>query len=390
MKNKLFSDYNIILVNLDGLRQDQVELCKHLKLIKDTSFYFPNMISVSPYTLAAHHSIITGLYPSQHGIDSYHSMFKFKKNEVTTLPEVLKNFDYFTRCDCASKILMTDKGFDEYQLFDEHTVDYASRWNNIIKDISKQDKFFLFLQYSKLHTHLVKEVMEKYDPKSNDDDYYDNLEVNTIRNNSHLKEMDDVINSLFTTLEELSLSKNTIVIFTSDHGTSIGEKKGERFYGTYTYDYTIKVFLMMHIPNEIPKIINYQCSHLDIFPTVLDLANLDVNKHYDNKHYDNMYGKSLFNFINESEFADREVFVETGGLHGYWPSPKKHNIFCVRNNCKKLIYNDSSQSWEFYNLEKDPMEQDNIYDSSSEEINFFKTRLLNYLFDLNKNTNLTI
>ena len=385
MKNKLFSDYNIILINLDGLRQDQVELCKNLKSIKNTNFYFPNMITVSPYTLAAHHSIITGLYPSQHGIDSYHSMFKFKKNEVTTIPEILKKFGYFTRCDCANKILMTDKGFDEYQLFDEYTVDYASRWNNILTDISKKDKFFLFLQYSKLHTHLVKEVMEKYDPKSNDDDYYNNLKLNTIRNNSHLEEMDDVVKSLFTTLEELSLLKNTIVLFTSDHGTSIGEKKGERFYGTYAYDYTIKVFLIMYIPNETSKIINYQCSHLDIFPTIMDLANLDIDK-----HCNGMYGKSLFNFINESEFTDREIFVETGGLHGYWPSPKKHNVFCVRNNCKKLIYNDSPQTWEFYNLENDPMEQNNIYDSSSEEISFFKTRLLNYLFDLNKNTNLTI
>ena len=33
MENKLFSDYNIILINLDGLRQDQVELSKNLKSI---------------------------------------------------------------------------------------------------------------------------------------------------------------------------------------------------------------------------------------------------------------------------------------------------------------------------------------------------------------------
>ena len=117
MKKKLFSDYNIILVNLDGLRQDQVELCKNLKSIKDNSFYFPNMITVSPYTLSAHHSIITGLYPSQHGIDAYHSMFKFKKDEVSTLPEILKKSNYFTRCDCAQKVLMTDKGFDQFELF---------------------------------------------------------------------------------------------------------------------------------------------------------------------------------------------------------------------------------------------------------------------------------
>ena len=51
------------------------------------------MISASPYTLTAHHSIITGLYASQHGIDSYHHMLRFKKN-VITLPELLKNEGY--------------------------------------------------------------------------------------------------------------------------------------------------------------------------------------------------------------------------------------------------------------------------------------------------------
>jgi arylsulfatase A-like enzyme len=383
MEKKSFSDYNIILINLDGLREDQVELCNYLKSLKEKNFYFSNMISVSPYTLAAHHSIISGLYPSQHGIDAYHNMFKFKKDTVTTIPELLKNANYFTRCDCASKILMTNKGFDQFKLFDEYTVDYKTRWENILTEISKQDKFFLFLQYSKLHSHLVKEVMEKYDLKSNDDEYFDNIENNRIRNNSHLDEMDDVVKNLFFNLDKLSLTDKTIVIFTSDHGTSIGEKKGERFYGTYTYDYTINVFLLMIVPNEIPKIINHQCSHLDIFPTITEIANLNLDE-----YCKNMPGKTLFNFIYDVESTDREVFVETGGLNGYWPSPKKHNVFCVRKNGKKLIYNDSPQTWEFYDLENDPLEKNNIYDSSLEEIKHFKNRLIHYLSTLQKNTNL--
>ena len=82
-------------------------------------------------------------------------------------------------------------------------------------------------------------------------------------------------------------------------------------------------------------------------------------------------GQRLFKIIYCLEVADREVFVETGGLHGYWPSPKKHNIFCVRNNCKKLIYNDSLQSWEFYDLQNYPLEKNNIFDPDSDEIKNF-------------------
>ena len=42
--------------------------------------------------------------------------------------------------------------------------------------------------------------------------------------------------------------------------------------------------------------------------------------------------------IDSSE--NRDVFIETGGLYGPWPSPKKHNVFCIKSNNKKLIYND--------------------------------------------------
>jgi hypothetical protein len=35
--------------------------------------------------------------------------------------------------------------------------------------------------------------------------------------------------------------------------------------------------------------------------------------------------------------TEREVFVETGGLYGPWPSPKKHSVFCVRKNNKTAL-----------------------------------------------------
>ena len=89
-------------------------------------------------------------------------------------------------------------------------------------------------------------------------------------------------------------------------------------------------------------------------------------------------GKSLFDMIKQEENVDREVFVETGGLYGPWPSPKKHNVFCVRKNNKKLIYNLTPNTWEFYDLKSDPQELKNLYDESSELILSYKERLLFY------------
>ena len=76
---------------------------------------------------------------------------------------------------------------------------------------------------------------------------------------------------------------------------------------------------------------------------------------------------------------EREVFVETGGLYGPWPSPKKHNVFCIRKNKKKLIYNQTPKTWEFYDLESDPKELNNIYAKESELTKFYKERLFHYL-----------
>ena len=133
-----------------------------------------------------------------------------------------------------------------------------------------------------------------------------------------------------------------------------------------------------------PKMINNQCSNLDIFPTIAEMTLYDTDK-----DCNNILGQSLFKMIMDLNPEDREVFVETGGLHGYWPSPKKHNVFCVRNNNKKLIYNDTPQTWEFYDISNDPQENQNLYDENSDDVHTFKNRLLHYLNTLQIKTKLT-
>ena len=380
MSNSL-KDYNIILISLDGLRQDAVEHCSTLTSLKKNSLYYSKMISVSPYTLAAEHCIITGLYPSQHGVDAYHSMFNFKKNEVTTLSEILKQEGYFTAHYGASERFVPKQGFEKYEIYDEYKIDYKFEYRELLKELSKKKKFFLFLQHSILHSYLVNEVLKKYD-KTNEDEYFNNVEKNKSRFNSHLDECDDVINDFLTSLKEFGIYDKTIVIFTSDHGTSHGEKKGEKAYGTFLYDYTVNVFCIIHIPNSSPKTFQNQCSSLDIFPTIIELAGLEIDGYCKNLHGITLLPSS----INNSE--DRLIFSETGGLDGPWPSPKKHNIFSIRSNNEKLIYNDSNEKWEFYDLKNDPNELNNIYDENLEQVIFFKERLLHYLEIFNKDTKL--
>ena len=377
---------NIILITLDGFRKDKIGLCPSLKSIKENSYYFSEMNTNAPYTFAAHHVIFSGMYPSCNGVDGYYKMFNFKKDEITTLAEMLRKNDYYTVSETLDESVLPRQGFDEYNLFDEKTVNLKKRHMELIKKLSKKEKFFAFLHFTDTHLHYVRDIVQKYEKSENDDEYYKLKKENNEKYNASVSSCDDYVSGIIKTLQESNLFEKTVLIFISDHGTSIGEKYGEKFYGVFVYENTINIFCIMHIPGKSPKIISKQCSTIDLFPTIAELAGIRI----ENKS--KIQGQSLLYLIDDSSAKDREVFVETGGLYGPWPSPEKHNIFCVKIHGKKLIYNDAPQTWDFYDLKNDPNELHNIYDERSKQIGDLKRKLISHFKEnkiitkLNENT----
>ena len=369
MENK---NYNIILINLDGLRRDRVTKLKTFDLLKKESYFFENMDTVAPYTFASLHAIFSGMYPSKNGVNGYYNIFKFKKDKIKTITEYLHQAKFYTICDVIAGSVIPRQGFDEFNIFDEETVNFSERHSQIIKNLSKKEKFFLFLHYTETHRDLVREIIRKEKQESTNDGYYNSLKENSNRYDSYLPACDEYISSIVKTLEECKIKEKTILIFFSDHGTSIGEKEGEKFYGVFTYDYTLNVFCLINIPGITPKNIKKQCRTIDIFPTIMEITG-NGEKNSD------IQGNSLYELINNKESDERELFVETGGLYGPWPSPSKPNVFCVKINNKKLIYNDTPQTWEFYDLIKDPCEKNNIYKSELMDVINLKKRLRYYL-----------
>ena len=96
------------------------------------------------------------------------------------------------------------------------------------------------------------------------------------------------------------------------------------------------------------------CINGDINP--IDLKN--INKDLDDKPY---------------------VYSETGALQGPFPSPEKPNVFCIKSKKHKLIYLKTSEKWELYNLEDDPKEQKNIFDTGIYEEHELKSKLLTWI-----------
>lgn len=359
--------FNVIFIVLDGLRNDRIHLCPFLMDILRKGYFFPNMITAAPYTIASFHSIITGLYPSKHGVNSYFNMFKFKNGTCKTIAQYLHDEGFYTEVNLARDSILPYEGFDTIGTYNEYLDDLIELHKSIITKVNNK-QFFLFLHNNPFHK--IINGVKKY--TDFDKKYFNNYECNKKNYNSLLGKLDLYVKKIYEHIKNLSLLDNTIVIFLSDHGMSNGDKVGEKLYGSFTYDYTLKVYCSFIIPKTKGKEINFQTRTIDIMPTVLDLLKIDADE-----SYERIQGKSLVPFIEGKEKEDRIAFSETGGLNGPWPSHHRHNVFCVRTKKWKLIYNKTPNSWEMYDLDNDPKEQNNIFDKNKEH----RLKLQNMLLD---------
>ena len=163
----------------------------------------------------------------------------------------------------------------------------------------------------------------------------------------------------------------------SDHGISVGEKIGERAYGAFCYDYTLRTFSYFLIPNYESKEIIQQIRTIDLMPTILDYLEIILDD-----NYNNLDGVSVLPLIKDGSLPESYAFSETGNpLHENSP-PKEPNVKSIRTSKWKLIFNEYDNSKELYNLESDPNENQNLI-GTGEDIEKVLWEELNRL--INKN-----
>lgn len=365
---------NIVFVLLDGARCDRIGISQDFTELSRKGTLLNNVSTTIPYTFGSLNTIFTGKYGKENGVDGYYKMMKLKES-IDFLPEVLKNNGYFTSRGLISDKILSSRGFDIREVFDEFEDDLNTKHPEFIENTflkSKNKPFFIFLQYTKIHAVTVTEVLKKFE--WDDKNFYNNKSENLKTYDSVFKETGIYAKKIQKTLERLNILDNTIVIFFSDHGTGIGERFGERNYGSFTYEETIRTFYLF-IGNKIKekKISNSLLSTIDIFPTILDLCGIKTNEKF--------VGNSFANFLkNDEKIPDRKfTFSETGGLHGPYPSPEKSNVFCIKSLEYKLVYLKDQDEWKFYDLKNDPDEIENIIDNESEIQDHMKKNLLEWL-----------
>ncbi|MBL4869283.1 MAG: sulfatase-like hydrolase/transferase [Pseudomonadales bacterium] len=145
---------------------------------------------------------------------------------------------------------------------------------------------------------------------------------------------------------------NTIIIFTSDHGDMMSAH-GLKGKGPVMYEEITHIPLLIKFPDRgsFCQENNTLVSHVDILPTMLELADLDIP--------DIFAGKSLVSTLKEEE--KRSVFIEFNrfevdhdGLNGF------HPIRCIVKGDYKLSINLLDDVDELYDLKNDSAELINL------------------------------
>jgi len=173
--------------------------------------------------------------------------------------------------------------------------------------------------------------------------------------------VDDSIGKILDYLDDSGLAANTLVVYTSDQGFYLGEHGW--FDKRFMYEESLKMPLLVCYPDlASPASVNQDMvSNLDFAPTFLDLAGVNIPPE--------IQGRSFKNILKGKEIKDwRESFY-----YHYYEYPAVHMVkrhYGIRTKQYKLMhfYYDID-AWELYDLEKDPLEMNNVYgDPAYQEI----------------------
>ena len=223
---------------------------------------------------------------------------------------------------------------------------------------NKEGPFFLYLQHYAVHTPLqAKEsLIQKYKRKKPD----------SIRDHSNpvyaamIESVDKSVGIISEKLNELGLSENTIVIFTSDNGghgriTSNWPLRGNK--GNF-YEGGIRVPLIVKWPDHMKAgtVNNSLFMGTDFYPTLLGLTGLPLKP---KQHLD---GVDLSSSLLNGEEVDREeplIWHFPNYIGAGHPNPATP-VSVIRDGDWKLIERFEDNTTELYNLKEDLSEVNNL------------------------------
>lgn len=352
---------NVILITLDTTRADHLACygypnvkTPNLDSLAHRGVLFEQAAATSPLTLPSHCSILTGMYPTYHGV-RINGNTALNEQQLT-IAEVFSNQGYQCGAFIAAFVLDGRWGLKQgFQHYDDHFdlkkykhIDLGSvqKPGNEVMDVAldwleekKNSPFFAWIHLYDPHT--------PYEPP---EPYLSEYRSRGLAGlyDGEIAFMDEQIGRCIRWLDNNELDKNTILILVGDHGEGLGSH-GEGTHGYFIYDYAIHVPLIIVTPFERLRGVRVpsQVGIVDIFQTLMEITAITPSVE--------TQGRSLLPLMfrpqkNEDGFAYAESL--SPNLQFGWSS-----IHSLRTTQYKYI---DTPKAELYNLKEDSGEQTNL------------------------------
>jgi choline-sulfatase len=297
---------NVLLVSIDTLRADHVGLYGYprdttpfLDRWSREGMVFEQAYTPAPWTLIAHMTMLTGLYPAQHGVLSENQGLS---DAVPALAERLQPLGYQTVGLYRESWIRPRYGFGRgFEVFRPH-VDAEEAEDHLLEELERLDAqrpLFLFLHLFDVHNGFDADGDEPLYPSPQP--YQDlflegppaplpdmlpeelwraqgvltppQIERIVARYDGGIRYVDAKLEAWFQRLEQAGWLENTLVIVTSDHGESLGQRGTLDGHGGLAQE-GLRVPLLVRLPDgsRAGTRIAEPAHLVDLVPTILDVV----------------------------------------------------------------------------------------------------------------------
>lgn len=382
---------NVLLIVVDTLRADKLgcygsELgaTPHIDRLAAEAVTFRRCYAHAPWTLPSFASMLTSLYPPQHGAGGHLPQFRGLPDSVRTAAECFRDGGYATASVINVEFLTEPFGMT--QGFDH--VDHQAYPNNIeVRSATettnaavtwlrrpRQGPFFLMVHY--FDPHLVYSPPAAYrrrfagprDRKSADWVFgtreqiikyrrgsvqFDDATIQRAEKlyNGEVAYTDSEVGRLLDTLDELELAESTIVVFTADHGEEFLDHGGFE-HGHTLYEELVHVPLIIRDGGSAPsRAIDTVVGHVDLVPTLCELTGVPGDPSF--------VGHSLGGLMAGENGDDHPIIFEGN----FWGSPLRG---WLQGGAKLVLAR--AEPPKLFDLVRDPAEKFNLYDSNPDRV----------------------
>ena len=257
-------------------------------------------------------------------------------------------------------------------------VDEAIDW---LQDFHQESKpFFLNVWFNEPHAKIASppELVEKYASFGADAEYMANI-----------TNMDEAIGKLLQYLDDAGLSKNTLIMFTSDNGpyrqASTGSFRGKK---SYLYEGGIREPGIFRWPQKIAAATETKVAagFVDLMPTIASIAGGEIPN---DRTID---GENILPLLL-GETYQREKPLYWFFYKRYPISALRKGDYVIMGNTKDVYKSPSHpfdsldqvffknaklEEFQVYNLRNDPGQKQDLYLTHSDEFQSLKSELLRY------------